>query len=425
VLLTGSELLRGTIADLNTAFLARELGRHGFDLRRSLTVGDALDDIVEGLRLACDGAELLVTSGGLGPTHDDRTVEAIARVAGVPLELDEAVLAQITAWTDQVAQRFGYERERFSAGNRKQAQVPRGASVLGLAGTAPGLVLELGGVWVVVLPGVPGELRRLWARAPEHPALRELFARARPRSRHLLRLYGIGESHVADLFAAAGGDPPGVETSICARNYEIEVDVRAEAGSEAAGDRLAGRLEEVLGEHVFATDERPLAAMVLELLRGQGWTLATAESCTGGLVAAEITAVPGSSDVFAGAAVTYSNALKQGLLGVPAQTLEQHGAVSAETARAMAQGARSALGVDAAVAVTGIAGPGGGTPEKPVGLVHLCAATPAGERERRLEIGGGREDVRGRATVAALQLLRASLVTLPPRLGADAVRSGL
>jgi nicotinamide-nucleotide amidase len=413
------------IADRNASFLARELERDGFRMRRVLTVGDALEDIVEALREVAPLADLVVTSGGLGPTHDDRTVEALALAAGIELELDEDVLAQITRWTDGVAERMGYERGRFTAGNRKQALVPQGASVLGLAGTAPGLVMALDGAMAVVLPGVPSELRRLWGDAPSHPALHDLFERARPRARRLLRLYGIGESHVADLFAEAGGDPPGVETTICARSSEIEVDIRAEPGHEAGAERLAGRMAELLGERVFATDETPLAAMVLELLRARGWRLATAESCTGGLVAAELTSIPGSSDAFAGAAITYANSLKQGLLGVSERTLAEHGSVSVEAAREMAHGARRALGVEVAVSVTGVAGPGGGSAEKPVGLVHLCASAPHGDAERTLHAWGGRAEVRERATVAALQLLRCHLATHPSQARADAVRRTL
>ena len=305
-------------------------------------------------------------------------MEALAAVAGVPLELDEAVLARITGWTDEVAQRMGFDRARFDAGNRKQARIPRGAQVLGMAGTAPGLVMEVDGSVVVVLPGVPSELRRLWQLAPEHPLLAPLIARAQPRQRLMLRTYGIGESHVADLFEQAGGDPDGVETSICARNYEVEIDIRATAEGEAAGRRLWQRLQADLEPHLFATDERPIAEIVLELARARALTLATAESCTGGMVAAELTAIPGSSDVFAGGAVTYSNRLKHELLGVPEATLEQHGAVSAETARAMAEGARRRLGADLAVAVTGVAGPGGGTRGEAGG-----AGVPARERPRR------------------------------------------
>ena len=411
ILLTGSELLRGVISDRNASFLAERFEQLGLELRRTLVVGDPIADIEQAVRELAGAHDLVVTSGGLGPTHDDRTVEALASVAGVPLELDDGVLAQITAWTNGVAERLGFERSRFDAGNRKQAHIPQGAQVLGLAGTAPGLVMTIADSVVVVLPGVPSELRRLWEMAPTHPGLAGLMARAEPRRRLMLRTYGIGESHVADLFAAAGGDPPGVETSICARNYEIEIDVRSAVSAEGAGRQLWERLRDDLGDHVFAADERPVAELVLEQARRRGLTLATAESCTGGLVAGELTAIPGSSDVLAGGAVTYSNRLKEQLLGVPADVLEEHGAVSAETAAAMAAGARERLGADVAVAVTGVAGPGGGTPEKPVGLVHLHVSGPDGELARRIEWGGTRRDIRLRATMAALHMLREHLGT--------------
>jgi nicotinamide-nucleotide amidase len=410
ILLTGNELLRGVIADQNGSHLAAALERLGFSVTRMLVVGDDLEDIRAGLRLLLESADLVVTSGGLGPTHDDRTVEALAQVAGVALELDTDVLARIDRWTDQVAVRYGLDRDRFDAGNRKQAQIPAGAEVLGIAGTAPGLVMTIGSARVVVLPGVPSELRRLWAIAPDHPSLRPLLGRAEPRQRRLIRTYGIGESHVADLFAAAGGDPPGVETGICARNFEIEIDIRAEADAGAAAATLAERMTDSLGDFVFATDERPLPEIVLDLLRARGWTSATAESCTGGMVAARLTDVAGSSDAFVGGVVTYSDELKQGLLGVPADVLARHGAVSPEAAQAMAAGARERLGADVAVSVTGIAGPGGGTEEKPVGLVYLHVSSPAGEDERRMDVPGGRDIVRARAATAALQLLRAHVV---------------
>ncbi len=212
---------------------------------------------------------------------------------------------------------------------------------------------------------------------------------------------------MADLFAEAGGDPDGVETSICARNFEIEIDIRAEAASEANGAAMNERMTAALGEFVFAADERPLAEIVLDLLRARGWKAATAESCTGGMVAAKLTDIAGSSDAFAGGVVVYSNELKMSLLGVPPGLLETHGAVSAEVAEAMAEGARERLGADVAVSVTGVAGPGGGTPEKPVGLVYLHVASPAGGEGRQMEWPGDRAIVRARATVGALQLLRA------------------
>ena len=410
ILLTGNELLRGVISDANAPHLARALERLGFSLTRTVIVGDELDDIRAGLRAVLETADLIVTSGGLGPTHDDRTVEAIAAEAGVPLVLDEDVLGRITRWTNGVAERYGFEPGRFDAGNRKQAHIPQGSDVLGIAGTAPALVVRMGDARLVVLPGVPSELRRLWPLAPDHPALAELFARAQPRRRWLIRTYGIGESHVADLFAEAGGDPEGVETSICARNFEIEIDIRAEGASEANGAAMNERMTDALGEFVFADDDRPLSEIVLDLLREQGWKAATAESCTGGMVAGKLTDIAGSSETFAGGVVAYSNELKMSLLDVPAELLETHGAVSAEVAEAMAEGARERLGADVAVSVTGVAGPGGGTEEKPVGLVYLHVSSPAGGEGRRMEWPGDRAIVRSRATVAALQLLRAHVV---------------
>ena len=411
ILLTGNELLRGVISDQNGAHLAASLEAHGFSVQRTLVVGDSLPDIEAGLRELIAGADIVVSSGGLGPTHDDRTVEALANVAGAALVLDAGVLERIDRWTDQVAVRYGLDRAGFDAGNRKQAHVPVGAAVLGMAGTAPGLVLPVDGSIVVVLPGVPSELRRLWADAPEHAALADIFARATPRARWLMRTYGIGESHVADIHRSAGGDPPGVETSICARSFEIEIDIRADPGHDGAGAELAAKMRAELGGHLFATDERPLSEIVLDLLRARGWKGATAESCTGGMVAAALTDIPGCSDAFAGGVVAYSNQLKHDLLGVPEDVLERHGAVSAESAAAMAAGARARLGAEAAVSVTGIAGPGGGTEEKPVGLVYLHVSSPAGEDVRRMDIPGSRDAVRGRAATAALQLLRAHLVT--------------
>jgi nicotinamide-nucleotide amidase len=413
ILLTGNELLRGVISDANGAHLAASLEAHGFAVRRTLVVGDGLEDVRAALEELVATADLVVSSGGLGPTHDDRTVEALASAAGVDLVLDEDVLRRIDEWTNGVATRLHLDRSRFDAGNRKQAHVPEGAQVLGMAGTAPGLVMRVGGATVILLPGVPSELRRLWEDAPAHPALRELFARAAPRRRWLMRTYGIGESHVADLHAEAGGDPPGVETGICARNFEIEIDIRADPGGEDAAATLAERLRASLGEHVFAEDDRPLGAIVLDRLRQRGWRAATAESCTGGMVAAALTDVAGSSEAFAGGVVAYSDALKRDLLGVSADTLAAHGAVSAETAVEMADGARARTGADVAVSVTGIAGPGGGSAQKPVGRVHLHVSSPLGAEGRTLDVPGPRWAVRGRATTAALQLLRAHLGTHP------------
>jgi nicotinamide-nucleotide amidase len=294
----------------------------------------------------------------------------------------------------------------FEQGVRKQATVPDGALSLGLAGTAPGLVLETGDCVVVVLPGPPGELQRLWAEALGAQPVRDVLARARPPQLQQLRFFGASESAVAKALANAGGDGDGVEATICARDFEIHVDLVVDPGAEARADELSERLVAPLQPYLFSRDERPVEEIVLDLCRAHGLTLATAESCTGGMVAQRLTSVPGSSDVFLGAVVAYSDDVKARELDVPHDVLERNGAVSAETAAAMAAGTRTRLGADVAVSVTGIAGPGGGTPEKPVGLVYLHALGPMGERTADFVFPGDRDSVRRRAAVTALHLLR-------------------
>jgi nicotinamide-nucleotide amidase len=399
IVVTGSELTRGGRQDANGPFLARELAVRGLEPGRIVVVGDRPEELesalTEGLR-----ADLLVTSGGLGPTHDDRTVEVLAEVAGRPVLVDAELKAEIEAFSRQLAARYRRPYAEFEEGVRKQASLPEGAQVLGLAGTAPGLVLEVDGSVAVVLPGPPGELRRLWARAVEAEPVRAVFAQAQAPRRQVLRFYGVSESAVARAIAEAGGEPEGVEATVCAHGGEIEVLL------QGAGEGLADELRRALAEHLFAEDERPVEELVLDAARAAGLTVGVAESATGGLVAARLTSVPGASDVFRGGVVAYDNDVKVGQLGVPHETLATHGAVSVETATAMAAGARAALGADVAVSDTGIAGPGGGTPEKPVGLVYLHAEGPDGSEALELRLHGDREQIRRRAAVAALHLLR-------------------
>jgi nicotinamide-nucleotide amidase len=277
---------------------------------------------------------------------------------------------------------------------------------VGLVGTAPAVVLPLGERVAVALPGPPRELQELWPRVVETDPVRQVLARAQAPVRRVLRMFGVSESAVARALAEAGGDGDGVDVTICARDFEIHVDLFVAPGAEARADEIERGLEEPNAAYVFSRDERSSAELVVDLLRERGLTLGTAESCTGGLVAGRITDVPGASDVFLGALVAYSNEVKAARLGVPDAVLAEHGAVSAEVAAAMAHGAREALGVDVAVAVTGVAGPGGGTDEKPVGLVFLHAAGPAGELARRLDFPGDRDTIRQRSAVAALHLVR-------------------
>jgi nicotinamide-nucleotide amidase len=405
VVVTGSELVRGDRQDLNGPFVAAELLRRGIEPARIVIVGDREDELEralgEGLR-----ADLCVVSGGLGPTHDDRTVELVARAAGLGLRVDEELHGEIGAISRAFARRMNRPYVDFEPGVRKQATIPEGALSLGLAGTAPGLVLEAGECVVVVLPGPPGELQRLWGDAVESEPVRRVLARAQPPDLRVLRFFGASESAVAKALADAGGDGNGVEATICARDFEIHVDLYVEPGAEARADELSGRLVAPLERYLFSRDERRVEELVLDACLEQGLTLATAESCTGGMVAQRLTSVPGSSRVFLGGVVAYADAVKGAELGVSREVLERHGAVSAEAAAAMAGGARERLGADVAVSVTGIAGPGGGSEEKPVGLVYLHAESPSGSRSVDFIFPGDREGIRRRAAVTALHLVR-------------------
>jgi nicotinamide-nucleotide amidase len=408
VVVTGSELVRGDRPDRNGPFLGRELLRLGVEPARIAIVGDDPGELEAALREGLE-ADLCVVTGGLGPTHDDRTVETVARAAGLELIVDPALEAEIEAFSRGIAERLGRPYADFEAGVRKQATLPEGARVLGLAGTAPGLVLHATNCVVVVLPGPPGELRRLWPRALESEPVRRVLERSVEPERRVLRFYGASESAVAQALAEGGGEGEGLAATVCARDFEIHVDLVVEERGRERADALAESLRERLRPWLFAEDERPVEELVLEACRARGLSLAAAESCTGGLVAARLTSVPGASDVFLGAVVPYSNELKTVLLGVPGELMERHGAVSAEAATAMTAGARSRLGADVSVAVTGIAGPGGGTPEKPVGLVYLHAEGPEGGRVLELRLPGDRDAVRGRAAAAALHLVRTLL----------------
>lgn len=405
VLVTGSELIRGGRQDSNGPFLAEELTRRGLEPSSIRIVGDDPADLEPAIREGLE-ADLLVLSGGLGPTHDDRTVELLARAAGLEAVVVPDLEQEIEAVSRRIAQRLGRPYAEFEEGVRKQATVPAGGRVIGIAGTAPGLVVETDGAVAVVLPGPPPELRRLWSAALEDEAVRGVLERAVTPERRVLRVYGVSESAVARALAEAGGEPEGVQATICAHAGEIWIELFGEA------EDLAETLRGALRESVFSEDDRPVEELVLDAARERGLSLAAAESCTGGLVAARLTSVPGSSDVFRGGIVSYDNEVKRAQLGVSEDTLAAHGAVSAETAAEMALGARESLGADVAVSVTGIAGPGGGTPEKPVGLVYLHASGDGVEQGRKLTLPGDREAVRRRATAAALHLLRELLAQI-------------
>jgi competence/damage-inducible protein CinA-like protein len=405
VVVTGSELVRGDRNDLNGPFLARSLLSLGIEPVQIRLVGDAPDELEAALRHGLEH-DLCVVTGGLGPTHDDRTVELLARAAGLELEVDDDLRARIEEISRGVAERLRRPYADFEAGVVKQATLPAGGTAVDLVGTAPAIVVRTDGAVAAVLPGPPRELRALWPKVLETEPVRALLERTNAPERRVLRLFGVSESAVAQALAAAGGDGDGVEATICAREFEIHIDLVVEPGAETRADELETALVAPIEQYLFAREEAPIEELVLRACRERTLTLATAESCTGGMVAARLTSIAGSSDVFLGSIVSYADDVKAAQLGVPEEVLAAHGAVSAETAGAMAHGARERLGADVAVAVTGIAGPGGGSAEKPVGLVYLHAAGPGGERAVEFNVPGDRATVRGRSTVAALHLVR-------------------
>jgi nicotinamide-nucleotide amidase len=382
----------------------------GVEPEQTIIVGDALEDLVGALRgLLGRGVDLICTSGGLGPTHDDRTMAAVAEAVGAELAVDRAALPLVRAAYGG-GPRSGVGAQTQRAIDEKQASLPVGSTLLPPIGTAPGCLLLHEGTLIVVLPGPPWELAAMWEAALENEPLRALLERAPVGPRRILRLYGVVESQFVESFERLPPDlRDAVEVGVCARAAELEVAIASPPGAEAAAEAMARAVLDAFGDAVYSPDGRTVEAIVAEALVGRDETLAVAESCTGGGLGARITARPGASAYFLGGVIAYDDALKRGLLGVPAELLAVHGAVSPECAIAMAEGARRAGGSDWALSVTGVAGPGGGTPAKPVGLVYIGVAGPAGATAHELRLRGDRERIRERATQRALHLLRLAL----------------
>lgn len=400
----GNELLLGETLDTNSAHVARRLAEIGARVTRVTLVGDDREGIRRALSEARSRVPWVITTGGLGPTRDDLTRPVVAEVFGLPLELDAGLLAEI----EERFRRFGYDS--MPASNRSQAEVPRGARVIPNArGTAPGLIVEDEEGTVFVLPGVPAEMKGLLQEGvlPVLLAARDEGAPV-VRSR-VVRTAGIGESALAERLETVLADSDPIEVAFLPRLGRVDVRLTLAGFPEEEADRrlqaLAARVIQVAEPWCYGEDERTLAAAIGETLSARGWTLATAESMTAGELAAEITSVPGSSGWYLGGVVAYANEVKEAALGVPRETLERHGAVSEETCRAMASGVRARLSADVGCAITGIAGPGGGSPEKPVGLVWIGVETPGGARIRKLDYPGDRAEVRERAAVSAQALL--------------------
>lgn len=416
IVITGTEVLTGIIADRNGPWLADRLRERGVELTHTTIVADRPVDLLAALRfLAETGVDLIITSGGLGPTADDLTAEVVAEFSGRPLVLDVELEARIAAILDRLTARWpDLDREGIRHGNRKQATIPEGATPLAPVGTAPGLVVPPAEgralPTVLVLPGPPGELQPMWVEAMSTEAVRSALSGARELRRRIIRMFGIPESELAQAlrdFEAAGLDVAGLEITTCLRAGEIEVATTFDP--EAASERYAA-LETALADRfprfLYARDGETVDELVAALLSDGPRTIATAESCTGGLLAARLTERPGSSAYVLGGVVAYSNEAKVEQVGVDPALISSFGAVSPEVARALADGARARFGASIGVGITGIAGPDGGTPEKPVGTVCVSVAAADARLEHTLHLPGSRTNVRDRATVTAMHLIR-------------------
>jgi nicotinamide-nucleotide amidase len=415
IVVTGTEVLTGRISDRNGPWLSERLRELGVDHSYTLVVGDRREDMDEALRfLAARGVDLILTSGGLGPTADDLTAEVVGAFAGREMVLDAALEERIAEILRPLMSRWpDLDPEAIRASNRKQAVIPVGATVLEPVGTAPGLVVPAEGrPTVVVLPGPPRELHAMWPAAVATEAFAAAVAGAVELRQETLRLYGIPESEIAETLRIAedAHGLEGLEITTCLRRGEVEVVTRFSPAAASTYARFVGTVRARHARTLFSEDGSTVDEQVAGLLRAGGLTIATAESCTGGMLAGRLTDLAGSSEYVLGGLVVYSNEAKAALAGVDPALIARVGAVSVEVAEALADGARSRLGADVGVGITGIAGPGGGTPEKPVGLVCFSVAGPSGRITRSLQLPGGRADVRERSTTVAMHLVRRLLV---------------
>jgi nicotinamide-nucleotide amidase len=418
IVVTGTEVVAGRVADRNGPWLSERLGQLGVEVAYILTIPDRPADLEAALGfLAGEGVDLIVTSGGLGPTADDLTAEVVARFANRELVLDPGMEQKIARILAGFARRLRFDPEALREANRKQAMVPRGATAIDPAGTAPGLVVPSEGPTVIVLPGPPRELQEMWPRALDTELARAVLDRATPLRGYTLRLLGMPESEIAKTLREVEGevDLAVLEITTCLRGGELEVDVRhrddAESEAEALRRAIAARHERFL----FSEDGSTIDEQVARLLRGR--RVGLAESCSGGLLAARLTRVPGASEYVAGGVVAYSNEAKSKLLGVQPALIEAHGAVSPEVAEAMSDGALERFDADVAVSITGIAGPTGGTEQKPVGYVCFCAKLAGGRSlARDPVIPGGRDEIRERSAMVGLHMLRILLTGAEPPL---------
>jgi nicotinamide-nucleotide amidase len=428
ILVTGTEVLTGIISDTNGPWLSERLREEGVDPAIIQIVGDRPEDLLAALRfMRDDGLSVIVTSGGLGPTADDLTAEIVGEFSGREMVLDPDLEARIAEILRPMMARWpDLDADAVRRSNRKQAVIPEGATVLEPVGTAPGLVVPAAsgdGPTVVVLPGPPRELQAMWEAARSTEAFRAAIDGAPTYTTRVMRLFGIPESEIANTLTAAeaaGLDLAPLEITTCLRRGEIEVTTTYQPPAEAEYDALLGFVRGRHADTLFSEDGSTIDEQVARLLSGHA--LAVAESCTGGLLAARLTDRAGSSDYFLGGGVVYSNQAKIDLAGVDPSLIERFGAVSVEVAEALAEGIASRFGADMGAGITGIAGPGGGTPDKPVGTVCFSVwqrgsdadpARPPGPSRRitrRALLPGNRSDIRDRSVTVAMHLLRRLLL---------------
>ena len=417
MIVTGTEVLTGRVTDRNGPWLAEQLRELGVDIAHVIVVGDRPDDLTSALRfLAESRLDLVITSGGLGPTADDLTAQIVAAFQGRPLVLDDDLERRIADIVARLSAGRGWrlDPDATAAATRKQALVPTGADVLPPVGTAPGLVVPVAdgrtGPPVVVLPGPPNELQGMWSGVVSNEVVRQALSEREELRQGTLRLWGTPESELAALLRAHGSQLDGLEITTCLRDGELEIVTRYGQARQQAYDGFAALIAHEYADTIFSTSAETIDELIARELLERKLTIATAESCTAGLLVARLTDRPGSSAYVLGGVATYSNEAKTAFVDVPAELIASVGAVSAEVATAMATGVRARFGADLGVGITGIAGPDGGTPEKPVGLVHLCVTGRDEVLHRAVNIPGNRADVRKRAVTVALHMIRRVLV---------------
>ncbi|MGA9856933.1 MAG: competence/damage-inducible protein A [Solirubrobacteraceae bacterium] len=432
ILITGTEVLTGIISDRNGPWLSERLREVGVDTATIQIVGDRPEDLLVALRhMAADGMAVIVTSGGLGPTADDLTAEVVGRFCGREMVLDAALEQRIAEILAPMMARWpGLDADAIRRSNRKQAVIPEGATILEPVGTAPGLVVAPAqgaeGPTIVVLPGPPRELQPMWETARATEAFAAAIAGATEYRREIVRLFGIPESEIANTLRAAeeqGLELAPLEITTCLRRGEIEIATRYEPAAQGAYDAFAAFVAARHADTLFSLDGTTIDEQLAGLLTGH--TIAVAESCTGGGLATRLTDRAGSSAYFLGGGVVYSNQAKVDLAGVDPALIERAGAVSTEVADALAEGIAQRFSADLGVGITGIAGPGGGTEDKPVGLVCFSVwrrgqdGGPASRMTRRTRLPGGRADIRDRSVTVAMHMLRRVLLGEADAPGAD------